>query len=234
LHLQNGPVLKKLTAFPFTIGRESLPSGLTLEDKSVSSRHAVMDLQDDMLTITDTNSRNGVKINDNVITPGVSTPINIGDTLVVGRTMITVADFSEDNFEEETPPHAGTEFISQHTVFINPDEQPIHQAQGGSPPNLVYQTPPAPAYQEKQQPAMPTPQAPVAPMQGNMQSSGLVCNTCGFTNKADDKFCGDCGAPMAAPAYPAPQAAPKKFCKKCGTRNDSMGKFCLTCGNGLV
>jgi len=227
LHLDIGPVTKKLTAFPFTIGRESLPSGLTLEDKSVSSRHAVMDLLDDQLTITDTNSRNGVKINETVITPGVTTPLHIGDTIILGRTRISIADYSEEAIQEEPPAYGGTEFIDQHTVMISHEDSP------------------SPGYQEypmaEAQPVMPAPvmQTPVPatppPVSMPSPASQRICNNCGYTNTEQDRFCGECGAPTAPPAYssPPPQAAPKKFCIKCGTKNESMGKFCLTCGNNL-
>jgi len=221
LHLETGPISKKLTAFPFTIGRESLPSGLTIEDKSVSSRHAVMDLLDDQLTITDTNSRNGVKLNETVITPGITTPLNIGDTITVGRTKITVDDYSEENIKDEAPAHGGTEFISQHTVMINAEESPLaYQNEEPRYPAQMAQ-PPAPA--------------PIVPPPAPMQSPVRICSKCGYSNTDKDKFCGECGAPTAppAPVSPPPQAAPKKFCIKCGTKNESLGRFCLTCGNSL-
>jgi len=122
LHLETGPYTSKLGDFPFTIGREMLPSGLTLDDKSVSSRHAIVDLQDGVLTIIDTNSRNGVRINKDTIAPGVSTPLDIGDILTIGRTKITVADFGEDTGQTNDRRYTETEQSNQHTVLINRQE----------------------------------------------------------------------------------------------------------------
>jgi len=44
------------------------------------------------------------------------------------------------------------------------------------------------------------------------------CARCGASQGADDRFCGDCGAPLAAcPACGEPATAGKRFCRACGT-----------------
>ena len=45
-----------------------------------------------------------------------------------------------------------------------------------------------------------------------------VCSSCGAENRADAKFCGGCGAALAAlcPACSTPNEAGRKFCYECG------------------
>jgi len=93
MHLGGEPINREMRVFPFPIGREELPMGITLDDQSVSSRHAFVDLQNGVLTITDTNSTNGTKVGDNIIPPGVAIPLNKGDVLSIGRSRLVVADF---------------------------------------------------------------------------------------------------------------------------------------------
>ncbi|HEX6763357.1 MAG TPA: adenylate/guanylate cyclase domain-containing protein [Gaiellaceae bacterium] len=48
-----------------------------------------------------------------------------------------------------------------------------------------------------------------------------VCSSCGAENRADAKFCGECGAPLAV------------LCALCGTSNEPGRKFCFECGAAL-
>jgi class 3 adenylate cyclase/tetratricopeptide (TPR) repeat protein len=49
-----------------------------------------------------------------------------------------------------------------------------------------------------------------------------LCASCGAENRADAKFCGSCGAGMAA------------LCAACGTPNEAGRKFCYECGASLA
>ena len=48
-----------------------------------------------------------------------------------------------------------------------------------------------------------------------------VCSNCGAENRADAKFCGECGAALAA------------LCPACSTPNEPGRKFCGECGASL-
>jgi predicted amidophosphoribosyltransferase len=52
-----------------------------------------------------------------------------------------------------------------------------------------------------------------------------VCGRCGGENPDDDRFCSDCGAPLAAtcPSCAATVAPGKKFCGQCGTALATAG-----------
>ena len=53
---------------------------------------------------------------------------------------------------------------------------------------------------------------------GSLGDVVTVCSSCGTENRADAKFCGDCGAAFAAlcPACGSPIEAGTKFCGECG------------------
>lgn len=220
------PTHKEVNVFPFVIGREISQTGITLEDKSVSGRHAMVDLQNGNLTITDMNSRNGVKVGSDILTPGIATRLERGAVLTIGRTRIAVIDFYDD--AQSAPLPTGAEHLSQ-TAFLEPDAEPTYGI-----PAPVAETPPpmpsapAPSY-------APAPQAAPALNFANAPTPGRTCEKCGHSNKENVKFCSGCGTPLAPPAPGAePQKAPRKFCNKCGSKNENMGVFCETCGNNLV
>jgi class 3 adenylate cyclase/tetratricopeptide (TPR) repeat protein len=50
----------------------------------------------------------------------------------------------------------------------------------------------------------------------------MICGVCGGQNQAGKKFCGDCGAPLAA------------TCSTCGAANEPGKKFCGDCGSALT
>jgi class 3 adenylate cyclase/tetratricopeptide (TPR) repeat protein len=50
----------------------------------------------------------------------------------------------------------------------------------------------------------------------------MTCPACGHENPAGQKFCGECGTPLA------------QVCSSCGTSNPPSAKFCAECGAGLV
>src|SRR5215218_5653406 len=49
-----------------------------------------------------------------------------------------------------------------------------------------------------------------------------TCSNCGAENLQEQKFCGECGARLAAP------------CPSCGTQNPPGQKFCGECGTALA
>ncbi|HUK97787.1 MAG TPA: adenylate/guanylate cyclase domain-containing protein [Gaiellaceae bacterium] len=49
-----------------------------------------------------------------------------------------------------------------------------------------------------------------------------VCSSCGAENRAEAKFCGECGTALAA------------VCSTCGTANEPGRKFCYECGSALA
>jgi predicted ATPase/class 3 adenylate cyclase len=49
----------------------------------------------------------------------------------------------------------------------------------------------------------------------------IPCSSCGAENRADAKFCGECGAALAA------------SCGACGAANEAGRKFCYECGSAL-
>src|SRR5215211_1808876 len=50
----------------------------------------------------------------------------------------------------------------------------------------------------------------------------MFCPSCNAENRADARFCGECGAPFAA------------TCAACGAANEAGRKFCFQCGSSLV
>jgi class 3 adenylate cyclase/tetratricopeptide (TPR) repeat protein len=57
---------------------------------------------------------------------------------------------------------------------------------------------------------------------GRYDSNGMTCSVCGASNPENAKFCGSCGAVLAA------------VCSRCGEANPPQGRFCLECGAALV
>jgi class 3 adenylate cyclase len=49
-----------------------------------------------------------------------------------------------------------------------------------------------------------------------------ACASCGAENRADAKFCGECGAALGT------------SCASCGAENEAGRKFCYECGAGLT
>ncbi len=70
-----------------TIGRK-LGSGIRLFDNSVSHAHAVISVLKDKVTIRDTNSTNGTKVNDHYIE--LPTDLSVGDTIVLGDAVLVL------------------------------------------------------------------------------------------------------------------------------------------------
>ena len=56
---------------------------------------------------------------------------------------------------------------------------------------------------------------------GKPMAVGILCPTCGNVNPTGQKFCGECGAKLV------------KNCAACGTENDMSQKFCGECGGKL-
>jgi len=100
----------KLVVFPIIIGRRR--ADITIDDPAVSRRHAMIDLQNGVLSITDTNSKGGVGIDEGWIDPGVAYQLFADDVFVIGSTEIKIIDFAgntdetpnEDHIEEQAMP----------------------------------------------------------------------------------------------------------------------------------
>ncbi|MDA8272685.1 MAG: zinc ribbon domain-containing protein [Deltaproteobacteria bacterium] len=63
--------------------------------------------------------------------------------------------------------------------------------------------------------------SPVQPSESGQ--SFLRCPKCGATALTGEKFCGECGAPLAT----------EIICPECGTSNNTNAKFCKKCGKPL-
>jgi len=201
----------KLNTFPFSIGRIESPGGIKIDDKGISRQHATVNLQNGILTVVDANSKNGVTIGENKIMPGAVTPLQRGDSIMIGRAEIIFNDFSQGPIPVPTlaapaapmaQPAGGTEFI-----------------QPAATPEADFEAPQA-AYAPQ---AAPTP----VPSPANP-----ACIGCGASNQPGAKFCRGCGKPMVV--APAPTSGPKPFCSKCGAQNTNLANFCAGCGNSLV
>ena len=96
-------------------------------------------------------------------------------------------------------------------------------------------------------PAAPSPETPaIAPVAQPAADRGSVCQKCGASNLPGELFCGECGAPLAAPqpepatvaqvqAASAPQATSggPRLCPGCGAQVADGDEFCYACGADL-
>ena len=217
--------IAEFNEFPFEIGRRAAPGGLTLDDKSVSGRHAIMDLQDGILTITDANSRNGVEVDGAWATPEVPKALKVGSCVVVGRTQILISDMTTGMPAPMYDDGYGQGDYSNQTMLLDENDEYVYEdanQQWAEP-----QPPQQPAYQPGNYEQSPPPPPPAAmPVSSACGRCGAICE--------NSKFCLYCGAQMEA-APPPPQAAapgvtPKKFCVSCGAKNVYMEMFCGVCG----
>ena len=60
-----------------------------------------------------------------------------------------------------------------------------------------------------------------------LRNDSMLCNTCGFQNSNDAKFCERCGSFLA---QSSPVYAAQAVCPRCGCQNDASAKFCEYCG----
>ena len=81
------PIVHRLT-----IGREA-KSSITLEDKLVSRTHAVIQKIKDDFFIQDQHSTNGTYVNGKKIPPGDYVRLQSSDTILIGRTELSVSHF---------------------------------------------------------------------------------------------------------------------------------------------
>lgn len=160
-------VVREMNAFPFVIGREHFAGGLQIENKSVSRRHALVDLKDGEITISDQNSSNGVEISGKRLLPGEATVLRAGDLIKIGRVEMAVMDISDSPGRT-----AGGEFTeySGRTEFLMPKPPP-------APPNVPVN---APVNRPGQKAARP-----------------VYCTNCGSPNTAaESMFCTKCGGKL--------------------------------------
>jgi hypothetical protein len=76
----------------WTIGRAS-ENDLILSDGTVSSRHARLDAQSGVLTVTDVGSSNGTFLNGVRLQPHISAPLRAGDRLQLGQSEFVIQAF---------------------------------------------------------------------------------------------------------------------------------------------
>lgn len=81
------PIVRRLT-----IGRDA-KSSITLEDKLVSREHAVIQKIKDDFFIQDLHSTNGTYVNGMKIPPGDYIRLSLSDTILIGRTELSVLHF---------------------------------------------------------------------------------------------------------------------------------------------
>jgi hypothetical protein len=64
----------------------------------------------------------------------------------------------------------------------------------------------------------------------------MQCPKCGGHNETGARFCGVCGAPLAAPRAPVTTARPPApiYCRRCGAANPADSKYCEGCGAGVT
>ena len=73
-----------------TVGRVA-PANVVIDDRNVSSRHLRIAREDGGVTITDTNSTNGTRLNGLKIEKNVPQALHSGDTVVIGRTTLEIS-----------------------------------------------------------------------------------------------------------------------------------------------
>ena len=98
-----------LRLFPIHIGRQNIPGGITLDDKNVSSRHAIITFTANNLTITDSGSKNGTHVNGRKLAENEIFILTKGAAVKIGRAEILVNDFSSVDVEHA----AGTEVFME-------------------------------------------------------------------------------------------------------------------------
>jgi len=91
LEVLSGPLDGKTWGFEreITIGRDDAVAGACIAlDRYVSRRHARLRVDDGAVTLTDLESRNGIKIDGHQVSGDVS--LAVGAPFVVGRTVLRV------------------------------------------------------------------------------------------------------------------------------------------------
>ena len=91
LEVLSGPLDGKTWTFEseITIGRDDAVAEACIAlDRYVSRKHAHLRIDGEALCVTDLQSRNGTKVNGEVVSGNVALPI--GDPFVVGRTVLRV------------------------------------------------------------------------------------------------------------------------------------------------
>lgn len=98
--IDGSPTLSLSGATELSIGRRR-SCDLVLDDSAISRRHAVLRLEGDTWTITDADSRNGVKVNGKTVE---SAPLAQGDTIQLSQnSRFTYTDQGDDTLRSGTP-----------------------------------------------------------------------------------------------------------------------------------
>jgi len=223
----------EMTTFPFVIGREMTQLGITLDDKSASARHASMDFQNNLLTITDLQSRNGVKLGEAKISPNVAAPVTRGAVISIGRTEIIVTDFSgADAPAIDSSALGETEFLNQ-TVFLEQEMEVKAVTTSESSSLLTLKATIDDSMQMVSNPTAASVSEVTKSEPSVMETAENACDKCGYKNNKQSKFCAGCGIPTSQPIV-IPTTKPMRFCNSCGVKNVDMQNFCVNCGQKLT
>ncbi|MDR2182717.1 MAG: FHA domain-containing protein [Clostridiales bacterium] len=191
----------EMSVFPFNIGRIDSPGGIKIDDKGISRQHAIVDLQNGVLTITDANSKNGVTVGANKIFPGAPTPLQRGDSAKIGHAEIIFNDFSQPVMPGAVPPPeiAVRDALIGGTEFL-PGAAPEAAPAAPQPPQPVdglacvgcgaINKPDSKFCRGCGKPMMAAPPAPAA-------GPKPFCSKCGAKNVNLANFCAGCGNNLA-------------------------------------
>jgi len=194
---EDSKAIKEMTSFPFAIGREYSEGGIQLDKKSVSRRHAAIDMQGRNATITDENSSNGVEVSGRRLVPGQPYILKCGDDINIGGVMVSVMDIRSpsDLFLSNEAPDGG-----DNTQLLFPWQTPPPANE--PPPSYdppPYNPPPSydppPAYNPPPSYDSPPPNA-----SGASSPPSVFCTACGRPNNAgENNFCIGCGSRLVKP-----------------------------------
>lgn len=230
IKLSEGARVITIDSFPAKIGRTS---AIAIADGSVSGHHATITQAGGKFLITDQGSKNGTQVDSATLKAHSPIPLEIGQTIVLGRINATVVDSSK-------PAQIPVQAMEQ-TELITPDMLDAGTMLLSEAPelNLVAAT--------KEVQVQPIPQQSVpeskplvsAPPQNQ---NALVTEppvaqpavTPTTSTAATQPVVSVKPATTPAPVVTPVATEPKKFCAKCGTANTSGGKFCAGCGGSMI
>lgn len=110
------------------IGR-SPECGITIGHPMVSSRHAIVEIQNGVLTIRDLASKNGTYVNQNQVRH--STTVTSKDSIMIGNVFLTVELKEEGPIRRSKPSHAEPQ-IALPTITQMPQKAPLKGAKAPS------------------------------------------------------------------------------------------------------
>lgn len=185
-----------------TLGREAT-NKLVIADPSVSRQHAWVERKEDGYYLVDKNSSNGTFINGKKVS---QQKLVHNDKISLGNASIVFEDEEQVQAtfilpRKEVTLEAQDTEPSKKEGDIEPAERPTAAMDLTPPPRPASPIPPAPPAPPPRPAAPPPP--PAAPAAA---AAANVCPSCKKPIEPGARFCGSCGAPIAA--APRPAAAP--------------------------